>query len=71
MLNDPIKLVSGIHGDVSLFTKFLISPPGQVKRSELKEVYRRLKEVPDKALAASGYSEINLAKLFQTFSSLK
>uniref|UniRef100_A0A4W6CIR1 DNA polymerase n=1 Tax=Lates calcarifer TaxID=8187 RepID=A0A4W6CIR1_LATCA len=35
------------------------------------EVYRRLKEVPDKALATSGYSEINLAKLFQAFSSLK
>uniref|UniRef100_A0A671X2E3 DNA polymerase n=1 Tax=Sparus aurata TaxID=8175 RepID=A0A671X2E3_SPAAU len=36
-----------------------------------KEVYRRLKEVPDKALATSGYSEINLAKLFQAFSSIK
>ncbi|XP_067434009.1 DNA polymerase alpha catalytic subunit [Thunnus thynnus] len=36
-----------------------------------KDAYRRLKEVPDKALAASGYSEINLAKLFQAFSSLK
>uniref|UniRef100_A0A673AYZ4 DNA polymerase n=1 Tax=Sphaeramia orbicularis TaxID=375764 RepID=A0A673AYZ4_9TELE len=36
-----------------------------------KEVYRRLKQVPDKALATSGYSEINLAKLFQAFSSLK
>ncbi|XP_041824817.1 DNA polymerase alpha catalytic subunit [Melanotaenia boesemani] len=36
-----------------------------------KEVYRRLKEVSDKALANSGYSEINLAKLFQAFSSLK
>ncbi|XP_069007702.1 DNA polymerase alpha catalytic subunit isoform X1 [Embiotoca jacksoni] len=36
-----------------------------------KEVYRRLKNVPDKALASSGYSEINLAKLFQAFSSLK
>ncbi|XP_072306789.1 DNA polymerase alpha catalytic subunit [Eucyclogobius newberryi] len=36
-----------------------------------KEVYRKLKEVPDKALAISGYSEINLAKLFQAFSSLK
>lgn len=36
-----------------------------------KEVYRRLKEVPDRALAASGYSEVNLAKLFQVFSSLK
>lgn len=36
-----------------------------------KEVYRKLKEVPEKALAASGYSEVNLAKLFQAFSSLK
>ncbi|XP_061614708.1 DNA polymerase alpha catalytic subunit isoform X2 [Phyllopteryx taeniolatus] len=36
-----------------------------------KEVYRKLKEVPEKALTASGYSEINLAKLFQAFSSLK
>ncbi|XP_028289238.1 DNA polymerase alpha catalytic subunit isoform X2 [Parambassis ranga] len=36
-----------------------------------KEAYRRLKEVPEKALATSGYSEINLAKLFQSFSSLK
>ncbi|XP_029313854.1 DNA polymerase alpha catalytic subunit isoform X1 [Cottoperca gobio] len=36
-----------------------------------REVYRRLKEVPDRALATSGYSEINLAKLFQAFSSLK
>ncbi|XP_039983546.1 DNA polymerase alpha catalytic subunit isoform X2 [Xiphias gladius] len=36
-----------------------------------KEVYRRLKEVPEKAVATSGYSEINLAKLFQAFSSLK
>ncbi|XP_062235856.1 DNA polymerase alpha catalytic subunit isoform X1 [Platichthys flesus] len=36
-----------------------------------KEVYRRLKEVSDKALATSGYSEINLAKLFQAFSTLK
>ncbi|XP_034416045.1 DNA polymerase alpha catalytic subunit isoform X2 [Cyclopterus lumpus] len=35
------------------------------------DVYRTLKEVPDKALATSGYSEINLAKLFQAFSSLK
>ncbi|XP_049604706.1 DNA polymerase alpha catalytic subunit [Syngnathus scovelli] len=36
-----------------------------------KDVYRILKEVPEKALTASGYSEINLAKLFQAFSSLK
>lgn len=39
--------------------------------SREKDVYRRLKEVPDKALATSGYSEINLAKLFLAFSSLK
>ncbi|XP_068438304.1 DNA polymerase alpha catalytic subunit [Clinocottus analis] len=38
---------------------------------ECTDVYRRLKEVPDNALATSGYSEINLAKLFQAFSSLK
>ncbi|XP_024136081.1 DNA polymerase alpha catalytic subunit isoform X2 [Oryzias melastigma] len=36
-----------------------------------KDVYRKLKEVPEKALATSGYSEVNLAKLFQAFSSLK
>ncbi|XP_034562233.1 DNA polymerase alpha catalytic subunit [Notolabrus celidotus] len=36
-----------------------------------KDVYRRLKEVPDRALATSGYSEINLAKLFQAFTSFK
>ncbi|XP_077411185.1 DNA polymerase alpha catalytic subunit isoform X2 [Vanacampus margaritifer] len=36
-----------------------------------KDVYRKLKDVPDKALTVSGYSEINLAKLFQAFSSLK
>uniref|UniRef100_A0A3Q4G8D8 DNA polymerase n=1 Tax=Neolamprologus brichardi TaxID=32507 RepID=A0A3Q4G8D8_NEOBR len=41
------------------------------KMNEEKEVYRKLKDVPDKALASSGYSEINLAKLFQAFSSLK
>ncbi|KAM9332035.1 DNA polymerase alpha catalytic subunit isoform 2-T2 [Pholidichthys leucotaenia] len=36
-----------------------------------KDAYRRLKEVPDKALATSGYSEVNLAKLFQAFSTIK
>lgn len=46
--------------------------PGRVKNWKgEKELYRRLKEVPDKALAASGYSDIDLAKLFQAFSSLK
>uniref|UniRef100_A0A8C2ZNP8 DNA polymerase n=1 Tax=Cyclopterus lumpus TaxID=8103 RepID=A0A8C2ZNP8_CYCLU len=41
------------------------------KQTHAIDVYRTLKEVPDKALATSGYSEINLAKLFQAFSSLK
>ncbi|KAM9839703.1 DNA polymerase alpha catalytic subunit [Aulostomus maculatus] len=41
------------------------------KEKEVYQVYLKLKEVPDKALATSGYSEINLAKLFQAFSSLK
>ncbi|XP_047424576.1 DNA polymerase alpha catalytic subunit isoform X2 [Mugil cephalus] len=41
------------------------------KFAPIKDAYRKLKEVPDKALASSGYSEINLAKLFQAFSSLK
>lgn len=48
------------------------SLPDRIKTwNKEKEVYRRLKEVPDKALAASGYSDVNLAKLFQAFSSLK
>ncbi|XP_026148395.1 DNA polymerase alpha catalytic subunit [Mastacembelus armatus] len=41
------------------------------KMNAEKDVYRKLKEVADKALATSGYSEINLAKLFQAFSSFK
>ncbi|KAL1006634.1 hypothetical protein UPYG_G00074730 [Umbra pygmaea] len=36
-----------------------------------QEVYRKLKDVPDRALVASGYSEVNLSKLFQAFTSLK
>ncbi|XP_062336085.1 DNA polymerase alpha catalytic subunit isoform X2 [Osmerus eperlanus] len=36
-----------------------------------KDVYKKLKEVPDRALAASGYSDVDLAKLFQAFASLK
>uniref|UniRef100_A0A8C7JRZ9 DNA polymerase n=1 Tax=Oncorhynchus kisutch TaxID=8019 RepID=A0A8C7JRZ9_ONCKI len=35
------------------------------------EVYRKLKGVPDRSLLASGYSEVNLSKLFQAFTSLK
>ncbi|XP_017283871.1 DNA polymerase alpha catalytic subunit isoform X2 [Kryptolebias marmoratus] len=41
------------------------------KSGDEKEAYRKLKEAMDKALAASSYSDVNLAKLFQAFSSLK
>ncbi|XP_027861334.1 DNA polymerase alpha catalytic subunit isoform X1 [Xiphophorus couchianus] len=41
------------------------------KSSSTRQVYLKLKEVPDRALATSGYSEVNLAKLFQAFSSFK
>ncbi|XP_008436829.1 DNA polymerase alpha catalytic subunit isoform X2 [Poecilia reticulata] len=41
------------------------------RTSSTRQAYLRLKEVPDKALATSGYSEVNLAKLFQAFSSFK
>uniref|UniRef100_A0A8C9WPT9 DNA polymerase n=1 Tax=Scleropages formosus TaxID=113540 RepID=A0A8C9WPT9_SCLFO len=36
-----------------------------------KEVYGKLKEVADRALASSSYSEVNLGKLFETFVSVK
>ncbi|RXN25789.1 DNA polymerase alpha catalytic subunit [Labeo rohita] len=38
---------------------------------EDKEVYKTLKDVVDKVLSTSGYSEVNLAKLFQAFTALK
>uniref|UniRef100_A0A8C5BX58 DNA polymerase n=1 Tax=Gadus morhua TaxID=8049 RepID=A0A8C5BX58_GADMO len=44
---------------------------GTHSRKVEQEAYRRLKEVVDRALAVSGYSEVNLSKLFQAFSSLK
>ncbi|TWW71126.1 DNA polymerase alpha catalytic subunit isoform X1 [Takifugu flavidus] len=54
------------------FSKIQADEKSHVKNcNKEKEVYRRLKEVPDKALAASSYSDINLAKLFQAFTSLK
>uniref|UniRef100_A0A7N6ATI3 DNA polymerase n=1 Tax=Anabas testudineus TaxID=64144 RepID=A0A7N6ATI3_ANATE len=49
----------------------IVAPIYSCPASPEYEVYRRLKEVPDKALTTSGYSEINLAKLFQAFSTLK
>ncbi|TRY69884.1 hypothetical protein DNTS_015347, partial [Danionella cerebrum] len=36
-----------------------------------KEVYKKLKDATDNVLATSGYSEVNLAKLFQAFIALK
>lgn len=36
-----------------------------------KEVYKMLKDITDNVLATSGYSEVNLAKLFQAFIALK
>ncbi|GAA6084331.1 DNA polymerase alpha catalytic subunit isoform X1 [Tachysurus ichikawai] len=39
--------------------------------NEEKEVYKKLKAVVDRVLVSSSYSEINLAKLFQAFTSLK
>ncbi|KAI1891277.1 hypothetical protein AGOR_G00142120 [Albula goreensis] len=36
-----------------------------------KEAYRKLKDIADRVLATSSYSEVNLSKLFQVFTSLK
>lgn len=36
-----------------------------------REVYKKIKGVVDRTLASSSYSEVNLAKLFQTFTTLK
>uniref|UniRef100_A0A8C4VQ49 DNA polymerase n=1 Tax=Gopherus evgoodei TaxID=1825980 RepID=A0A8C4VQ49_9SAUR len=38
---------------------------------KVTEVYRKLKNTVDKFLCSSGYSEVNLSKLFQTFSIIK
>lgn len=38
---------------------------------EEKDVYKKLKAVVERVLASSSYSEVNLAKLFQAFTSLK
>ncbi|KTG46712.1 hypothetical protein cypCar_00029713, partial [Cyprinus carpio] len=38
---------------------------------EEKDVYKMLKDVTDNVLSTSGYSEVNLAKLFQAFTALK
>ncbi|KAJ8375690.1 hypothetical protein SKAU_G00062700 [Synaphobranchus kaupii] len=51
------------------FNKVLTHPErGQIKSFKAeKEVYRKLKDIADHALATSGYSEVNLSKLFQVF----
>ncbi|XP_076147521.1 DNA polymerase alpha catalytic subunit-like [Alosa pseudoharengus] len=36
-----------------------------------RQAYKKLKDVVDRALASSSYSEVNLAKLFQAFTALK
>ncbi|XP_072546026.1 DNA polymerase alpha catalytic subunit isoform X2 [Salminus brasiliensis] len=36
-----------------------------------RDVYKKIKGVVDRVLTSSSYSEVNLAKLFQTFTSLK
>ncbi|KAL2085873.1 hypothetical protein ACEWY4_019193 [Coilia grayii] len=36
-----------------------------------RQVYKKLKDVVDRALASSSYSEVNLAKLFQAFAAFK
>ncbi|MEQ2286239.1 DNA polymerase alpha catalytic subunit [Ameca splendens] len=51
--------------------KVLQSEERKFVKNGVQEAYRKLKEVPDKALATSGYSEVNLAKLFQASASLK
>lgn len=51
---------------------FFLFFAGHVKKwNSSRDAYLKLKEVPDKALATSGYSEVNLAKLFQGLSTLK
>lgn len=76
MSSSALRVVCSIDFDewsfIELMQLFFPFPPVRVKgMNKEKEAYRRLKEVPEKALATSGYSEINLAKLFQAFSSLK
>ncbi|XP_053344293.1 DNA polymerase alpha catalytic subunit isoform X2 [Clarias gariepinus] len=41
------------------------------QNNEEKVVYKKLKAAVDRVLASSSYSEVNLAKLFQAFTSLK
>lgn len=36
-----------------------------------KDVYKMLKDITDNVLSTSGYSEVNLAKLFQAFAAFK
>nr|XP_014348431.1 PREDICTED: DNA polymerase alpha catalytic subunit [Latimeria chalumnae] len=38
---------------------------------DMKEIYKKLKDVADKALCMSSYSEVNLSKLFQTLNKIK
>ncbi|XP_028655248.1 DNA polymerase alpha catalytic subunit isoform X1 [Erpetoichthys calabaricus] len=40
-------------------------------KDDVKHLYKKLKDVADKAVSASGYSEVNLSKLFQSFVAMK
>ncbi|XP_035271225.1 DNA polymerase alpha catalytic subunit isoform X1 [Anguilla anguilla] len=55
------------------YNKVLTHPErGQIKGFKAeKDVYRKLKDIAERILATSGYSEVNLSKLFQVFTSLK
>lgn len=60
-------------GYTHLNLQTLMSSTGMVKNrwAQEKQAYKRLKDVVDRALTSSSYSEVNLAKLFQAFATFK
>lgn len=56
-----------------ILTHYPFSSSGMFKSGWERErkVYKMLKAVTESTLATSGYSEVNLAKLFQAFTTLK
>ena len=50
-----------------------LSSSGMVKncRASERQAYKKLKDMVDRTLTSSSYSEVNLAKLFQAFTALK
>uniref|UniRef100_A0A8C1X1C3 DNA polymerase n=1 Tax=Cyprinus carpio TaxID=7962 RepID=A0A8C1X1C3_CYPCA len=61
---------SPFSGDFT-FCLILFSEKFKNGWKEEKDVYKMLKDVTDNVLSTSGYSEVNLAKLFQAFTALK